>query len=191
MEQTPDIGSLFSDSRFQEVFIYGFIFIFVLLFLFIIAKVMKSGIGNKLKNMETPFAMTPRELDKLKSDAGLTAEEIKRIRQSMARQMVERMQEEDRKKKLAGQAEIALKTFEARIEAEGIEKVKQQEIPAAGSPIAAALQVPTPPPVAPRPALAPHLEPLLSRSDVELEELAAAGFLTEIDLRALLEAKRR
>ena len=190
MEQTPDIGSLFSDSRFQEVFVYGFVFIFVLLFLFIIAKVMKSGIGNKLKNMETPFAMTPRELDKLKSDAGLTEEEIKRIRQSMARQMVERMQEEDRKKKLAGQAEVALRTLEARIEAEGIEKVKQQEVPAAGPPGATALQLPTPP-VAPRPALAPHLEPLLSRSEVELEELAAAGFLNETDLRALLEAKRR
>lgn len=178
---------LLVDERFVESIIYGIIVLIIIILLIIFANFFKKMMASRARNITTPFSMTPREMDKLKASGGLTDEELKRVRASMSKQMLERYREDENKKKLAGRAELALTSFEARVQAEGVEKVKQEEFnaPPATPVESRPAKVAAVPPAATTPPLPPNLQSLVGKSDVELEALLAAGFLTAEELAAV------
>lgn len=178
-------AGLIADQRFTELFIYAFAFAFLIILLFIISRGLKLGIGSKVKGMDLPFGLGPEDMEKLKKSGQLTEEELKRVKQAMSRQIVERAKAEEAKRQLPEKAEIALQAAEAELVREAL-KSKFQEPP----------DVPSSPPSPAEPApslltapLSPALESMRHKSDIEIDELMSAGFLSSEDAAALRRAR--
>ncbi|MEO8377998.1 MAG: hypothetical protein ABI579_10035 [Candidatus Sumerlaeota bacterium] len=183
------LGSI--DDRFTEFVVYGIIFLVLIVLLVIVAVFMKKMMASRARNITTPFGMTQQEMDKLKQAGALTEDEMKRVRSAMAKQLVERFREEDNKKNMTGGAEVALASFEARVQNEGLDRVKNEEFSGEKAPVVPvekSVLIAQPSSIVKLETLPPNLQPLLGKTDMELEELAAAGFLTAEELAIVRKA---
>ena len=88
------VSVLFSDEDFIEVFIWGVVFLFAIVLLFIINRVLRDQLGRYVRSQRTPFAVSPEDLERMKKAGQLTEEELKAIRQTVARKVVERAEQE-------------------------------------------------------------------------------------------------
>lgn len=123
--------------------------------------------------------MSPSDLDKMKERGDLTQEELVKIRQALARKMVERAEEEEREK-----AERDSFGTKAKSKAEFV--VPRPPEPKVETP----KSTPTPePPRAATNDLPTHLISLVGRNEIELEEMVQAGFLSDEDYHRVLRAK--
>ena len=179
------VGVFFSDADFMEVFIWGFIFVFIIIFLFILNRLLRLQIGSKVKRSQLPFGMSPADLDKLKETGQLTDEELKRIRHTLARKIVERAEEEERIKNQDPLAQQA-STVGKELHKEEIERLRDLKVDLPEKPRQERRIIPD---NDPRTGLPPHLQQLVSKNVMELEELEAAGFITSEDRERIRKAK--
>ncbi|MCC6545778.1 hypothetical protein IT570_01320 [Candidatus Sumerlaeota bacterium] len=192
------MGAFGIDEQFTEFIVYGIVFFVLVVLLVFLSIFMKKVMASRARNITTPFGLSPREMENLKQSGGMTEDEIKRVRAAMAKQIVDRYREEENKMKMTGGADLALAAFEARVVAEGVEKLKKEEMgsgqpgpPPVAAPAPATRQVPVPQEQPMSPSIPSHLEHLLGRSEMELESLLAAGFLTVDDFALLRKAAQR
>jgi hypothetical protein len=176
------LADLISNEDYFEMLLWGIGFVFVIIGLFILNRVLRIGIGGRVKSQTTPFAMTPEDLDRLREEGQLTEEEMKKIRASMSRQFLQRVQEEEERKKKPAKADIALEV-----------ETSLAEETTAGSPTTPAKRpplerAPAPPP-SPADKLPEHLRPMVDKSDLELEELRTAGFITPEEVQQVRRAR--
>ena len=148
-----------------EVVIYGGIFV-VLVILLILVKIFYGVYAKrKVRNMRVPFGLAPEDLGMMKEKAGLTEEELKAVRASMARQMLERDKAEKEAARMPKKAEAILSMVEAEV--------------LGGKPPARKPENP------PAPLLPAHLQQFATMPDLELEQLHEAGFLDDESLGVL------
>jgi hypothetical protein len=193
------VGVLF-DARFTELFIWGFAFVFILVMLLIAKRLLRSQITSKVKKSPLPFGMSPGDLDHMKEDGLLTEEELKAVRATLARKIVERAQEEERQRKREGlKAEQVLPAEEQALRG-GVAATPQPKAPARAPERPPLQRVPgrsaAPPSAGPSApttdasaSLPPHLQQLLSKNEFELEELQTAGFITRQEAEQLRRAR--
>lgn len=184
------ITVLTSDEDFFEMLIYGVAFVFVVLLLFVVNKVLKVGVGRRVRDQHTPFGMSADDLDRLKQSGGLSDEELKRVKSAMAKKFLERAKAEEAARNMPAKAEILLAAAEQEVL-----RGKEPEPASAPPPTRPTLTRPPAakesiPPAGP-PPLPEKLQPLAGRSDLELEELIMAGFLTEEEAREVRAARQR
>jgi hypothetical protein len=136
---------------------------------FIARIVFKARIDRSLSSVGTE-TMAPGELKKLEKRGLLTPEELRLVQAATARQFMER-QREIRERPTAPTGLSGEKMLE--LVAEKIELEVRTGLPKTA---------PEPPP----PPFPPHLLHLREKSEADLRDLAAAGFLSEEDLREVL-----
>lgn len=173
-----------ADQEFRETIIWGAIFLGLMVALFVLSKVLRFGIGSQVKGMTTPFGMSAEDIEALKSKGGLNEEELKKIRAAMGRRFKERAVAEVEAKTKPGNAAIVLRALEEKVIQQGADQLRRQEGIA--------------PPVAPMSEFKPFVagEIPLERialptevgppvSDMELENMVSAGFITPEELAAI------
>ncbi|MBX3729157.1 MAG: hypothetical protein KF858_08215 [Candidatus Sumerlaeia bacterium] len=164
-------------SDLEVLLIGAGLFVLATILLFILKRLRRSDFGD------TP-GLSPRELQELERRQLLNEEEKARVRQAMARQFARREEHERSKLELA----------EGRrgIEALALEAERLEHVRPAPSHAAPALPL-APPPELPSvplsPALPETLIPLLDRPREELDDLVAAGFLSDADRARVLHAR--
>lgn len=173
--------------------IWGILFLFVIIGLFVVSRLLRATAESRVKGQVTPFAMTPEDIDKLKAKGKLTEEELKKVREAMARKFLERAKEEEETRRKPVDAAVALAAEEERIlrgEAKDPAMPPSDEPEKRESPED---MMPEPEPDAgrenPAEALPERLRLMLEKSGEELEELRAAGFLDEADLELIEKVK--
>jgi hypothetical protein len=162
------MGVFFDNEDFLELLLYGGGILFALIVLVILAQVLKAGINARVRNTSTPFGMGIDDVNKLHKEGRLTDEEMKAVREAMARQLVERTRAEQAVKSLPSKAEVALKIAEEQV--------------ASAPPAAKPAPRPADPPAAkpePLDPAAARLAALAGKTDYELEQLRESGFLSE------------
>lgn len=164
-----------TEISFSEVLVYGVIITFLVIALFVLNRILRVSVGEKVKRTELPFGMSPTDLDKLKSSGTLTEEEMKQIRQAMGRRFIERARAEEEKKKIPANAELALRMAEGERAPDATKST--HPVPASA------------PPERRPPPLPEHLQGMLRKTDLELEEMRLAGFLSDEDI-ALIRSQR-
>jgi len=157
----------------------GFIAIVVL---FVAKWFMRSAAESRVRS-RTADSVTIRDLEDLKKAGKLTPDEMKRVREAMARRFIETQKEQAEKATNAGlTAEQVLEREAALADIE----LEKQRLSKPQPPDA-------PPPTAGRPAPSPSAEPrlpeklaaLAEHSGFEWEELRNAGFLSDEELALL------
>ncbi|MCB2155874.1 hypothetical protein KQI84_13410 [bacterium] len=126
------------------------------------------------------------ELSQLKKRGLLSEEEMKRVREAMARKFVER-QAEASKPAETGKGFSALEALamEAeRAESDLVAKKSEPKIPESPPPDA-----PGEPPPPSRPRLPERLESLLKKTETDWEDMRNAGFLSDDDVELLRAAR--
>src|SRR5690606_23515737 len=123
----------------------------------------------------------------------LTEEEMKLVREAMARQIVERTKAEQEKRALPASAATALALAEEKLVAKKLGAAEPGGVSPKPAPAPAAPAPPAPEPetVSTAPQVADHLRPLLGKSDLELDELCEAGFVTREDIEAVRNAREQ
>ncbi len=181
------------DEGIRPVFFAGVGVAIALVLLFVLTRVLRHYFSRRVERMETPFGMSPRDLDKLRASGRLSEEEVKAIRRTMGKQFLERSEAQEAARKMPSKAEVALQLAEMEMQArrEGEEKPeeKAQEEPPkpAPKPVESA---PVPEPPEPEGERLPErLVALADKSDFELEEMVQAGFLTEDDSERIRGAR--
>ncbi len=214
MPQVLAIGTFvanFVDPDFSYVAIYGGICIILVLFLIILSRILRFSFGSKVKNTALPFAMTREDIERMKEEGEITDEEYKRIKETMSKRFIERVKAEEEARKRPGRADAVLKRAEDEVraksdlgiledepEASPVGKEEKASSPKSAPARAPLTRSPEPPqpeavteePVKPRSGLPSHLEPLLEKTDLELEDLRDVGFLSEEDMLLLRKAKK-
>lgn len=172
------------ESSFTEVMVWGIFILGLVVVLLILSRFIKGSVERSARSQEIPFGMTTADVDKLRDDAGVTPEEMKAIRQAMARRIRERAELEMRAKAQGLKPEVLLVRLEEEVRVKGAARVREQlgETPP--------VEIPNYTPPKPRGASLPkHLLPLLGKSDLELEDLQNAGFLSADDARLIREER--
>lgn len=185
------VSVLTSDDDFFEMLIYGVAFVFVVLLLFVVNKVLKVGVGRRVRDQHTPFGMSAEDLDRLKQSGGLTDEELKRVKSAMAKKFLERAKAEEAARNQPAKAEILLAAAEAEVLRGKEPQTTPQNPPPVRPPLTRPAAVEEPEPPAEQPPLPEKLQPLAGKSDLELEELMMAGFLAEEEARQIRAARDR
>jgi len=197
------------EEGFVEVLIWGICILLLVVALFVAKKWLRARAESAARAREITFGMSTADLEGLKK-AGLSEEELKRIRQAMGRRFLERQLEEEKKRQLppAAQAALARAEQEELAKKAGLasERVEEMPRPAARPPLTPPLPVQPPPVFAapkarpaapttkakPQPGSLPEeLQRLLGRSDLEIDELVQAGFLSPEDARRVREAREQ
>lgn len=198
------------EDQFIETVIYALLFLFMVAALFVVSKLIKHQTTTRIRNQQTPFAMTTTDLEKMKASGQLTEEELKAIRRTMARNLMERTEEEERKRQEKPQLTADRPTLEDEVRRRSIATMRgrlQEDQDAPADPLAAhrqdAARHDGPPPAAQRrrppavpqrdarTALPPHLVQHLERDDLELEQLKEAGFLATDELKLIRAARKQ
>jgi hypothetical protein len=164
-------------SDLEVLLIGAGLFVLATLLLLILRRLRRSDFGD------TP-GLSSRELQELERRQLLSDEEKARVRQAMARQFARRQEQERSKLELAE----GRRGIEAlALEAERLQHARPE--PARPSPSLPAAPPPKIPPAAQPPALPETLTSLLDRPREELDDLVAAGFLSEADRARVLRAR--
>jgi len=195
---------------FVELLVYGIVIGVGIIALFILTLVLRTTIGSRIKNQGIPFGMSAEDIEKLKQKGNLTEEEVKKIRQAMGRKFIERSKEVEEASREPANAELMLKREEERLKAAGLNREEQPvEEDSASIPEPPDENHPKKEPLRPMPSpatetppvesearqptaagsLPEHLAGMVDRSEMELEELHSAGFLTEEDLERIRQAR--
>ena len=140
----------------------------VFLVLFIFVKIWKAAVSNKVKSIGTQAGMTMQDIDSMKGRGLISEEEQRRIRQTMARRILE----EGREARRAQQEQEIL--LEAQIDPDAVRKLvdrppsdEQLAPPRPQAPAASELSEPTP---SAQPRKLGQLEVLLEKGAISLEE---------------------
>jgi hypothetical protein len=154
---------------FVEIILWGIGVLVALIALFGIKHWLAFTTARRIRESQTPFGMTRQDVDELKAKTGLTDEEAKAIRAAMSRRLVERTKAEQEAKQGPAKAEVALLAFE------------QQHVAQQANQLA--------PKVPSQPPLPPHMQRFVGQSEVELEQLRDAGFLTQEEFLIILRRR--
>lgn len=170
-----------ADQSFRETIIWGAIFIGLMVALFVLSKVLRFGIGSQVKGMTTPFGMSAADIEALKNKGGLSEEELKKIRAAMGRRFKERAKAEVEAKTKPANAAIMLQALEEKVVHQGAEELRRQE--GIAPPVAPVVEFrPVVSGEIPPDRVVPPTEVGPPVSDIELENMVNAGFITPEEL---------
>lgn len=187
------------DIDLTELLIYAAVFLVLTIGLVLVKIFLGVYTARKIRNMRTPYGLSGEDLGKLKERGGLSEEEFKAVRAAMARQILERTREEEETKNLPPKAAIILSKAEmelrekARQAGSGDGTGQTQEQPASppdSQPDKKPPKEPLKEQAPPRRELPDHLRQLVDKSEVELEQLLIAGFITREDFLMVRDFQR-
>lgn len=160
----------------------------VLAALFIFSRIAKRVADARVRRIDEA-GIGVEELQRMQKSGALTPDELKKVRAAMARQYLDR--EKELQSKSFGSGRPALEFLAAESERLEAELRNAPRPPSKAQP---ADTPPAPPATAvdaPRDGeLAARLRPLENASDLELEELRNAGFLSDDDVESVRENRR-
>ncbi|MBI1292417.1 hypothetical protein GC173_14455 [bacterium] len=171
-----------NDAAFQDVLFWGVIFVILIIVLFLASRFFSWWIGSRVKDRSTVFGMDLGDVESLRKKGGISPEEEKAIRAAMSRRMLERVKEEDKIRNLPPKAAVVLGAIDA-------ETAKQMK--AAGDPGILPKPIAAVAPPVKEDKLPPEFDLYLEASDMELENLLQAGFLSDSDVSRIRRARRR
>lgn len=170
------LQTFFDNEDFFEMLVYGILFVFVIIALFIVNRLMRDSIGSRVRNRSLEFGMTIQDLDRMREAGEISEEEYKEIKSSLSRRYMEIAKEAEEKRRKSMNAEVALQAEEAKFLKEGAPpKVEPEEPELSSEPSKVYTQESSGAKVPER------LEPFMGMGDVELDELNAAGFISDED----------
>ena len=164
----------------------------VVLFLFIAVVAVVLYFRRKPKD-QTVESLS--DLGNLRNKYLLSPEELKKVRESMARTYLEHEKEVKTKQQKKGMSPLQLLELEAQRVAIQKPEAAPQEVPKERSAKSLLPAAPPPPPSSPKPEesvpqIPARLKPFLATSEVEWDALVQSGFLSEEDFE-LLKSHRR
>lgn len=192
---------------FKELALFGLGTFILLMALLIFFRLYRR---SQARSSDLPAGMTVQDLKKLEGKHLLSPEEMKRVREAMARQYLDVEREKEKKSVPPDVSGLEALRLEAeRLQAQGIAKgtkgaegkvqVAKQGADVAEQEIAGPTIPPLPPeaiesPGAAVPQTAPaqlpeHLQSMVGRSRTDLEDLLNAGFLTREEVDLVLVAR--
>lgn len=180
IESLARTASLLEDSDIVEVFIWGIFIVIAVIVMFIVKRLIRQQIDTRIRNTHRPLGMDTSDLDTLKEKGDLSEEEWKAIRQTLARKIVERAQEEERlRAEKEGRSPLPVTRGT-------IEGLRRQTPAAQSSPDTEQGETPAAARKAPLPD---RLKVFAEGDDEELEKLLLAGFLTPDDVRQIRDSR--
>jgi len=191
----------------SQILLYGVpVLILVVLIVFTVVR----GMNRRKRRAEAEFSLKAGDLKGLEQKQLLTKEELKAVRQAMARQYLEFEKAEEEGKSIESSSALeALAREAARAEEELAKKRTGGSAPATATKVGPLARPDTPDrpppeknsgppedipaekPMQPPANIPEHLRPHLERPEQELQDLFNAGFLSEGDLEILMKEKRR
>lgn len=190
-----------------NLIIYGIVVAVLIIALFLVMKLIRRGVDTRIHHFDDQ-SLKMQDLKKLEGEGLLSAEEMKRVREAMARRFLEETKEKEERERLKGVSALEELRLEAEktgqpdpSESEPPEKEPTRALEEQPAPSRDSLPPPpdsspaqtTPSPVSPSPtapSLPERLRSLAAKSEAELEDLLNAGFLEPQDYELILAHRK-